>query len=153
MIYRNTDITFIFNPYEALKSTDRNGGMSFNDTAGHISIHEFTKAYDIWKKSSFHISIKCCFHMTVIHTGKSTISTAGLIICPLIYMSEYKDINKTTTHASQERTEVSMTSDKIYYPIRLPGYGKKIRTSVILFPLMIFCFCLCFWFFFTEKHN
>lgn len=145
MINRNTDITFIVNPYDALKNNDRNGGMSFNEAAGHTSIYEFIKAYVLWKKSSFHISIKCCFNLTIISTGKSTISIAGLIICPLLYMREYKNMNKTTTYVSEEWTEVSKTSDDIYYPIRVPGLGKNISFCNFL-PINDICFCFCFFF-------
>lgn len=45
MIYRNAVFTFIFNPYGVLKKYDTNGGMIFIEAAGHLSIHEFIKAY------------------------------------------------------------------------------------------------------------
>lgn len=134
MIYRNTDFTFIFNPHDALKNNDRNRGISFNEAVGHISIHEFIKAYDLWKKVHF---IKC-FNLDIINK-KINHFHCCLIIHPLIYMSEYKD--KITTHVSEEWTKVSKTSDDIYYPIKLPGHGKNIRPFAILFLLMTFSCC------------
>lgn len=45
MIYRNTIFAFIFKPYVALKYNDTNGDMNVTEAAGHLSIHEFIKAY------------------------------------------------------------------------------------------------------------